>query len=222
MNLSPYYLCFYGLIALLTVVLFALIFIEVTSHDPLKRSKKAPQHSIVSNNILSAVLTMPDLDPRNVISLLIKCRTKHPSFTELFDACLAQITDAKDGIESFTELINANNINTIDYAAPALAKAQQIILRNLMVVANRGMIIKTSDTTITEDAQSFERLIKKILEGNNQILELNREFLIRITNFISDKGVETAGTTDTKYWVRALEGKALISDIFDQEDYPKP
>ena len=142
-----------------------------------------------------------------------RLKQKHPSLDASFDKCTKQIDSIKKRQANLQEMIELNDAEFLSDAPSALQDAEQLIIRNLVWVINRGIVVVTDDSDEKDD-RDFEELIEKVLEANEQVIEKCRELLKGASDLISGKG-SSGSTMSIEAWISAIR-QQVKSSIFEE------
>ena len=121
---------------------------------------------------------------------------------------MKQVGNIKSRQAKLAELIKLNDAGFLSDAPAALAEAEQLILRNLMWVVNRGIVAEADDVTGDE----FILLIQRVLAANDEVLAKCRTLVAGASDLISGKG-STGSTAAIEAWIVAIRQQVRSSTL---------
>jgi hypothetical protein len=157
------------------------------------------------------------LNPEGIRKYLEQLKSQHPGLTGLLDECIKQIGGIKTRQAKLGELISLNEASYLEDAPAALGEAEQLILRNLLWVINRGIVSETDGNAATGDDREFTGLIRQVLAANDEVLAKCRTLVAGASDLISGKG-GTGSTAAVEAWIVAIRQQVRTSALDKKEE----
>ena len=149
-----------------------------------------------------------DLRSDDIRELMDSHKQEYPHLANLLDSCLKQIGEIAMIQSKLAKIIHLNSADFLSDTLNATKESEQMILRNLVWVVNRGIATKTDD-----DGCTFRELIERVVSENTEVLADCFEMLRWASDWISQRKTDaTPAISEVKLYTDIIRSKIRHSD----------